>query len=115
MVGMVAALTLPGCSASHKAAAQTSATRWAASPGSAALVLPSPEIVALEGPAADATSPMTWEYARLDPLLGAADAPFITVAGAAQIRHYEWLRDVNGQPRNDSWTFSRSTQTLIQP
>jgi hypothetical protein len=56
-----------------------------------------------------------WEYARRDRALGAAGSPFLSVISAAEIRHYERLRDVNGRPRNHSWTYSRSIQRRIGP
>jgi hypothetical protein len=63
----------------------------------------------------DAPVEADWEYARRDRALGAAGSPFINIVSAAEIRHYERLRDVNGRPRNHSWTYSRSIQRRIGP
>jgi hypothetical protein len=107
LASAIAPLTLAACSASQSSA-RPMAVR-AASPGAQSMVLPSADMSVF----ADAAT--SWEHARLDSTLGAAGAPFVTVFGAASVRHYEWLRDVNGRPRNDSWTSSRSIQTMIQP
>jgi len=57
----------------------------------------------------------TWEQFRNDVALGQAGSPVVQDLGVAVVRQYEFLRNVNGRPRNDSWTFSRSVQRLVSP
>jgi hypothetical protein len=104
-----------GCSTTHSA--PTYANAGAASAAfqanrNPALVMPSPELqlAAVEA----GYVPGAWEDSRNDDGLGEVGSRFFTEVGVGEIRHYEFLRNEGGRPRNDSWTYSRSYQRVSQ-
>jgi hypothetical protein len=98
-------LTIVSGCGTHAKADRALAWQGDTLPNDAPLVL-APENSGIEG---------DWEYARRDSALGATGSPFVSVISAAEIRHTERLRDVNGRPRNHTWTFSRSIQRRVGP